>query len=164
MSLIEKAEAGCLVIVNKWDLAENLTTQRQYEEALRRELPYLSHVPVLFGSANSGFNMKRMVDAIEEVSRSISTELSTGVLNRILRNAFEKTPPPMVKGRRLKMYYATQVGVRPVRIKIFVNSPSLLTEAYKKFLTRCLREKFGLDGAPLVLILNRRRALEDKGR
>lgn len=164
MSLIEKAEAGCLVVVNKWDLAENLTTQRQYEEALRRELPYLSHVPVLYGSASSGFNMKRMVDAIEEVSRNISTELSTGVLNRVLRNAFEKTQPPMVKQRRLKMYYATQVGVRPVRIKIFVNSPSLLTDAYKKYLNRCLRESFGLDGAPLVLIFNRRRALENDGR
>ncbi|WFB37044.1 ribosome biogenesis GTPase Der [Kiritimatiellota bacterium B12222] len=161
MSLIEKAEAGCLVVVNKWDLAENLTTQRQYEEALRRELPYLSHVPILYGSATSGFNMKRMVDAIEEVSRNISSELSTGVLNRVLRNSFDKTLPPMVKGRRLKMYYATQVGIRPVRLKIFVNSPSLLTPAYKKYLTRCLRETFGLDGAPLVLILNRRRALED---
>ncbi|MDF3128365.1 ribosome biogenesis GTPase Der [Kiritimatiellaeota bacterium B1221] len=164
MSLIEKAEAGCLVVVNKWDLAENLTTQRQYEEALRRELPYLSHVPILYGSANSGFNMKRMVDAIEEVSRNVSTQLSTGILNRILQHAFETTLPPMVKGRRLKMYYATQVGVRPVRIKIFVNSPSLLTSAYKKYLTRCLREKFGMEGAPLVLIFNRRRALENDGR
>lgn len=161
MSLIEKAEAGCLVVVNKWDLAENLTTQRQYEEALRRELPYLSHVPVLYGSAVSGFNMKRMIDAIEEVARNISTEFSTGVLNRVLRNAFEKTQPPMVKQRRLKMYYATQVGVRPVRIKIFVNSPSLLTDAYKKYLIRCLRETFGMEGAPLVLIFNRRRALEN---
>lgn len=164
MALIEKAEAGCLVVVNKWDLAEKLTTQRQYEEALRRELPYLSHVPILYGSAVSGFNMKKMVDAIEEVARNVSTELSTGVLNRILRTAFDKTPPPMVKGRRLKMYYATQVGVRPVRIKIFVNSPSLLTPAYRKYLTRCLRETFGLDGAPLVLIFNRRRALENDGR
>ncbi len=161
MSLIEKAEAGCLVVVNKWDLADKLTTQRQYEEALRRELPYLNHVPILYGSAESGFNMKRMVDAVEEVSRNISTELSTGVLNRILRSSFEKTQPPMVKGRRLKLYYATQVGVRPVRIKLFVNSPSLLTEAYKKYLQRSLRETFGLEGAPLVLIFNRRRALED---
>jgi len=160
MSLIEKAEAGCIVVVNKWDLAEDVTTQRKYEEALRRELPYLAHVPILFGSAESGYNMKRMVDAIEEVARNISTEMSTGILNRVLRAAFEKTPPPRVKGRRLKMYYATQVGVRPVRLKIFVNSPSLLTEAYKKYLQRCLRETFGLEGAPLVLIFNRRRALE----
>jgi GTP-binding protein len=149
-------------VVNKWDLAEDLTTQRQYEEALRRELPYLSHVPVLYGSAVSGFNMKRMVDAIEEVSRNVSTELSTGVLNRILSTAFDKTQPPMVKGRRLKMYYATQVGVRPLRLKIFVNSPSLVTEAYEKYLIRCLRETFGLEGAPLVLIFNRRRALDGK--
>jgi GTP-binding protein len=66
----------------------------------------------------------------------------------------------MVKGRRLKFYYATQVGMRPIRIKLFVNSPSLLTPAYEKYLQRCLRETFGLAGAPLVLIFNRRRALE----
>ena len=161
LSRIEASEAGCLVIVNKWDLAEE-TTQRKYTEALRRELPYLGHVPILYGSALSGFNMKNMVDAIEEVSRNISTPLATGVLNRVLRDAFEKTPPPMVKQRRLKMFYATQVGVRPVRIKIFVNSPSLLTQAYKRYLERRLRETFGMEGAPLVLIFNRRRALEGR--
>jgi GTP-binding protein len=161
LSRIEASEAGCLVIVNKWDLAEDLTTQRKYTEALRRELPYLGHVPILYGSALSGFNMKRMVDAIEEVARNIATPLATGVLNRVLRDAFETTPPPMVKQRRLKLFYATQVGVRPVRIKLFVNSPSLLTQPYKKYLERRLRETFGMDGAPLVLIFNRRRALEE---
>jgi GTP-binding protein len=161
LSRIEASEAGCLVIVNKWDLAEE-TTQRKYTDALRFELPYLGHVPILYGSALSGFNMKNMVEAIEEVARNISTTMSTGVLNRVLRDAFEKTPPPMVKGRRLKMFYATQVGVRPVRIKIFVNSPSLLTQAYKRYLERRLRETFGMEGAPLVLIFNRRRALEGR--
>ncbi|MCC5850836.1 MAG: ribosome biogenesis GTPase Der [Verrucomicrobia bacterium] len=162
LSLIEKAEAGCIVLVNKWDLAENITTQRQYEEALRRELPYLDHVPIFFGSALGGYNMRKMVEAIDEVSRSVSTTLTTGVLNRVLRQAFERTSPHMVKGRRLKMYYATQVGTRPIRIKIFVNSPSLVPEPYEKYLKRCLRETFGLDGAPLVLIFNRRRALEER--
>ncbi len=162
LSLIEKAEAGCIVLVNKWDLAENITTQRQYEEALRRELPYLDHVPIFFGSALGGYNMRKMVEAIDEVSRSVSTTLTTGVLNRVLRQAFERTSPHMVKGRRLKMYYATQVGSRPIRIKIFVNSPSLVPEPYEKYLKRCLRESFGLDGAPLVLIFNRRRALEER--
>jgi len=160
ISRIEDSEAGCLVIVNKWDLAEDVTTQRKYTEALRRELPYLGHVPILYGSALSGFNMKRMVDAIEEVSRNIATPMATGVLNRVLRDSFDKTPPPMVKQRRLKLFYATQVGVRPVRIKLFVNSPSLLTQPYKKYLERRLRETFGMEGAPLVLIFNRRRALE----
>lgn len=162
LSLIEAAESGCIVLVNKWDLAENITTQRQYEEALRRELPYLDHVPIFFGSALTGYNMRKIIEAIDEVARSVSTQLSTGVLNRVLQKAFQKTSPHMVKGRRLKMYYATQVGIRPVRIKIFVNSPSLLPGTYQKYLQRCLREAFGLAGAPLVLILNRRRALEDK--
>lgn len=164
LSLIEAAEAGCIVLVNKWDLAENITTQRQYEEALRRELPYLDHVPIFFGSAQTGYNMRKIIEAMDEVARSVSTQLSTGVLNRVLQKAFEKTSPHMVKGRRLKMYYATQVGTRPIRIKIFVNSPSLLPGPYQKYLQRCLREAFGLAGAPLVLIFNRRRALEDKRR
>lgn len=161
LNLIEKAEAGCIVIVNKWDLMEDETTQRQFEKNLRIDVPFLGHVPVFFGSAKSGFNMKKMIDAIEEVARNIATPFSTGVLNRILHGAFDKTSPPMVKGRRLKFYYATQVGVRPVRIKLFVNSPSLLTEPYRKYLERSLRGTFGMAGAPLVLIFNRRRALED---
>ncbi len=161
LSLIREAEAGCIVVVNKWDLAEGVTTQRQYEEALRRELPYLDHVPILFGSAVNGYNMKRMVEMIGEVAGNLSKKLSTGVLNRVLQEAFQKTSPPMVKGRRLKMYYATQVGARPLRLKIFVNSPSLLPEAYRKYLERCLRQAFGLEGAPLVMIFNRRRPLED---
>jgi len=160
LALIEKAEAGCIVIVNKWDLMEDETTQRQFEKNLRIDVPFLGHVPVFFGSAKSGFNMKKMIDAIEEVARNISTPLSTGVLNRILHGSFDKTSPPMVKGRRLKFYYATQVGVRPVRIKLFVNSPSLLTDAYRKYLERSLRQTFGMAGAPLILIFNRRRALE----
>jgi GTP-binding protein len=162
LSLIEKAETGCIVIINKWDLMEEETTQRQFEKNLRIDIPFLSHVPIFYGSAKSGYNMKRMVDAIEEVARNISTPLSTGTLNRILQAAFEKTSPPMVKQRRLKLFYATQVGVRPIRLKLFVNSPSLLTPAYEKYLLRCLRETFGLAGAPLVLIFNRRRALEKK--
>ena len=162
LSLIEKSEAGCIVLVNKWDLAEKVTTQRQYEEALRRELPYLDHVPIFYGSALNGYNMRKMVDAIDEIARNVSTSLTTGVLNRVLQKAFERTSPHMVKGRRLKMYYATQVGTRPIRIKIFVNSPSLLPDPYEKYLKRCLRETFGLEGAPLVLIFNRRRALEDR--
>lgn len=160
LSLIEKAEAGCIVIVNKWDRMEDRITQRQYEKNLRITLPYLDRVPIFFGSAKSGFNMKRMVDAIEEIARNVSTPLSTGTLNRVLRAAFDKTAPPMVKGRRLKLFYATQVGTRPIRLKLFVNSPSLLTPAYEKYLKRCLRDTFGLAGAPLVLIFNRRRALE----
>lgn len=160
ISLIEKAESGFVVLVNKWDLAEEHTTQRQYEAALRRELPFLGLTPIFFVSAKTGYNIRSMIDAIDEVARNVSTELTTGVLNRVIRDAFEKTPPPMVKNRRLKMYYATQVGTRPIRIKIFVNSPSLLTPQYRRYLLKRLRDTFGLEGAPLVLIFNRRRAYQ----
>lgn len=162
ISMIEEAENGCLILINKWDLAEETTTQRQYEAALRRELPFLAHMPILFGSVTTGYNMRRVVEAIDEVARNIGMQVTTGVLNRVLRQTFEKSPPPMVKGRRLKFFYATQVGVRPVRLKIFVNSPSLLPAPYKKYLLRMLRETFGLEGAPLVLIFNRRRRLDEE--
>jgi len=162
VTLIEESEAGCIVLVNKWDQAEDITTQRKYEDALREEMPYLASVPILFGSALNGYNMKRVVEAIDEVARNVSTTISTGVLNRILHHAFDHHPPPMVKGRRLKFYYATQVGVRAIRLKLFVNSPSLLPEAYHKYLLRRLRETFGLEGAPIVLIFNRRRALDEE--
>lgn len=146
------SHSGCLILVNKWDIAmEAEITQRRYGEALRKAIPFLSFVPTLFVSATSGFNIRRSVDAMDYVSASISTTLSTGVLNRVLRDAFQKTNPPLVKGKRLKLYYATQTGTRPIELALFVNQPRCLTSAYEAYLVRRLREAFGLEGAPVRL-------------
>jgi len=150
-ALISDAKKGCIILINKWDLAEDETTQRQYGAALQEALPYLSHVPVVFVSAKNGFNIRRSLEAIDYVAEQVSTKVGTGVLNRVLQNAFAKTPPPMVKGLRLKMYYATQVTSNPIRFKLFVNHPKRKTDAYTRYLERILREKLGLDAAPIYI-------------
>ncbi len=142
---------GCVIMVNKWDLAEGHTTQRQYGEALARALPYLAFAPVVYVSAKTGYNVRRSIEAIDLAGAGISTQLTTGVLNRVLRDAWGATAPPSFAGKPLKLYYATQAGMRPVRIRLFVNEPKAASASFQAYLTRKLREAFGLEGAPVLL-------------
>ncbi len=151
-SLIFEYRRGCVILVNKWDLTGG-TTERQYHDALRRALPFLDFVPIVFISARTGFNMSRAVDAIDVVARCNHPSLGTGVLNRVIKRASDNKQPPVVKGRRLKIYYATQVGVRPLTIALFVNSGGKIAPAYESYLARSLRQEFGLEGSPIVFKL-----------
>ncbi|MCU0857437.1 MAG: ribosome biogenesis GTPase Der [Pontiellaceae bacterium] len=149
---IIEAQKGCILIVNKWDIAEAAeVTQTKYEPALRKEMPFLDFAPLLFLSAKSGFNIRRSVELIDYISDQVQLKLSTGVLNRILQDAVQKNPPPSVNGRPLKIYYATQAGVKPVRVKLFVNNTLRATSSYKRYLDHKIRDAFGLEGAPLDL-------------
>jgi GTP-binding protein len=159
-SMIAEEEKGCIILVNKWDLQKDESTQRKYGEELNHSLPFLTHVPIVFCSAQSGYNIRKSIDTIDYVAKQVSTQMGTGVLNRVIEHAFEKVQPPMVKGKRLKIYYSTQFGNRPIRIKLFVNNPAIATDAYKRYLLKNLRAHFGLEGAPIVMIYSRRRQLE----
>ena len=153
---IIEAERGCLLLVNKWDLSEDAeqeVTQTRYLPALREALPFLHFAPVLFVSAKSGYNMKRTIEAIDYVAAQTRTEITTGVLNRVIQKAVENLPPPMTKGRRLKIYYATQSGSNPIYFRIFVNNPDLTRANWIAYLKNQLRDAFGLEGAPLFLKL-----------
>ena len=119
---------GCLLVVNKWDLADDVT-QKEYERALRREMFFLYFAPVLFVSARSGLNVRRSIEAMDHVAAQVSAELTTGVLNRVLHDAFARVQPPLVHGRRLKLYYGAETGTRPVRVRLFVNDPALRSAA-----------------------------------
>ena len=162
ISMILDKKKACIILVNKWDLAEDESTQRAYGAALQKELPYLDYVPVLFTSAETGYNIRNVIEAIDYVADQVSTTLSTGLLNRVLREAFEKTQPPMVKSTRLKMFYATQISSNPLRIKLFVNNPKKTTPQYTTYLIRTLREKFGLDAAPIYLLFGARKQKDDE--
>ena len=153
---IIEAERGCLLFVNKWDLSENVDqeiTQTRYLPALREALPFLNFAPVLFVSAKNGYNMKRTIEAIDYVAAQTRTEITTGVLNRVIQKAVENLPPPMIKGRRLKIYYATQSGSNPIYFRIFVNNPDLTRSNWIAYLKNRLRDAFGLEGAPIFLKL-----------
>ena len=119
---IMDAKKGCLILVNKWDLSEDEedVTQTKYLPALRRNLPFLSFAPIIFVSAKSGYNIKRSIEVIDYVAAQTRTEISTGILNRVIQLAIENLPPPITKGKRLKIYYATQSGSNPIYFKLFV--------------------------------------------
>jgi GTPase len=163
---IMEAKKGCVLMVNKWDLAAEAdgVTQTQYEPALRKEMPFLDFAPLIFTSAESGYNVKRSIDIIDYVAAQVETKLTTGVLNRVIQDAVSRNPPPIVKGRPLKIYYATQSGTRPIYIKLFVNNTLRATSGYKRYLINQLRKAFGLEGAPveLKLVPRPRPDLEEK--
>ncbi len=140
---------GCVVIVNKWDLAT--ITQRQFAPEVKRIMPFMGHCPLVFASAKTGYNIRHTVEAIDHVAAQISTTLPTGVLNRVLEASYAKVSPPSVKGKRLKLYYATQVSHSPIIIRIFCNDPRRIVPAYRAYLIRTLRSHFGLEGAPIML-------------
>ena len=150
--LIAEKRKGCVLLVNKWDHAAGTgVTEKDYRAAVLKELPFIAFAPMLFISAKTGQRVRESVETIDQVAAQISMTLATGLLNRTLRDAFDKKSPPAIRGRRFKLFYATQTGTRPVRLKLFVNDPKLLVGHYETFLIHQLREAFGLEGAPIHL-------------
>lgn len=151
LSLIAEHHKGCVLGINKWDLARGEVTEKEYLKALREELPFLAFAPFVFFSAQSGFHVAQLMQAVGRAIEHVDTTLSTGPLNRALHEAFERTPPPLIERARLKLYYAAQTGTRPVRIRLFVNNPDKAPATYKAYLMNRLRKAFPLEGAPIVL-------------
>lgn len=141
---------GCVLIVNKWDLAKGIKT-KEYEDALRKVMFFLNFAPMMFVSTKTGFNIRQSIDVIDDVASQVRATLTTGLLNRVMRDAFDRVQPPMVQGKRLKYYYCTQTGTQPVRVRFFVNETTRVTPAYRAYLMSQLRKVFGLLGAPVIL-------------
>ena len=151
------ANKACVILMNKWDIAqEQGMTETKSIPALRKMMPFLNFAPVVFCSNKSGYNIRRTIDAIDRAAASASERLPTGMLNRVFTVATKKTLSPMIKGKRLKIYYALQVSTNPQTIRLFVNDPKLVTPAYLSFLEKNVRARFGLEGAPLRIFLKAR--------
>lgn len=162
-ALIQENRKGCVLLMNKWDLAmEKGMTQTQSEPVLRQVMPFMSYCPLLFISAVTGLNVRKSIEVIDAVAAQTRVTLPTGMLNRTLIEAMRRVVAPAKNGHRLRVYYAVQVGTAPVSIRMFVNDPKLATKQYTDFMTRTLRERFGLEGAPVV-ILYRARARPETG-
>jgi GTP-binding protein len=151
------AQKACAVLMNKWDLAVGKgMTEKEATDAIRKMMPFLTFAPIVFCSAKSGYNIRRTVDAIDVAAASASMKLPTGMLNRVITTATKKTLSPMIKGKRLKIYYGLQVSTNPQTIRLFVNDPKLVTPAYLSYLDKQIRARFGLEGAPLRIFLKAR--------
>jgi GTPase len=159
--LVAQHHKGCLIVVNKWDLM-TVATQREYRDALARTLPFLDWVPVVFASSQSGYNIRQSILGIDRVAGHIQTQLPTPALNRVLSEAHERVAPPFVAGKRFKIYYATQTGIAPLRITLFVNAPKRLVPQYREYLIGALRKAFDIEGAPLVFQFKTREGHHDE--
>jgi GTP-binding protein len=158
---IQKARKACVVVLNKWDLVRGHGRQREImENAIanaRAELFFIDYAPVLVTSALTGEHADRIFKMIERIRRAARRHIGTGKLNRALRAAFAANPPPMVKGKRLKLFYATQSGgnesrrVTPPEFVLFVNSPRQLAQPYARFLEATIREIEPYPGLPVLL-------------
>ena len=155
---ILEANRACVVLCQKWDLAlkDGITDEKKALTALRQMMPFLNFAPVVFCSNKSGYNVRKTVEAIDRAAASASEKLPTGMLNRVITTATKKTLSPMIKGKRLKIYYGLQVSMNPQTIRLFVNDPKLVTDAYLSFIEKNIRARFGLEGAPLRIFLKAR--------
>jgi GTP-binding protein len=158
---IQKARKACLIALNKWDLVRGHGKRREImENAIanaRAELFFIDYAPVLVTSALTGEHADRIFKMIERIRRAARQHIGTGKLNRVLRSAFAANPPAMVKGKRLKLFYATQSGgdesrpLAPPEFVLFVNSPRLLAQPYARFLEGTIREIEPYPGLPVLL-------------
>lgn len=142
---------GCIFLLNKWDALEEKDshTASRYIESVRDAAKFLQFAPVLTISAKTGLRVRKIFQLIDEVFDQYQKRIGTGIVNRIVNTAVGITAPPMHKGKRLKFYYATQVGTRPPTFVIFVNYPDAVHFSYRRFLANRLREETGLDKIPI---------------
>lgn len=141
---------GCVLAVNKWDLVKG--RKGDFAPVLAKMMPFMGHCPTVFMSATDGRKVREALTMLDHVAAQINRRIPTGILNRALHDAVERVNAPAQKNRRrLKFFYATQTDVCPLRFHLFVNNPALVVPAYHDYLVRRLREKFGLEGAAIVL-------------
>ncbi len=169
---------ACIVVINKWDLVETEVRKAREQEIQRREekrrnrdgpeppltmlsqfgnwvqeqLFFLDYAPVIFTSAQSGFNLDRLLEAVRYVAAQLRQKIPTALLNRTIADAIERRQPVSAAGHRLKFFYATQVRQAPPTFLLFVNRDELFSDAYRKHLIGALRKAFGYEGCPLIIV------------
>ncbi len=149
-------EAGkaCVIAVNKWDAIEKTDkTMSNYRKKLENDFSFMSYVPIIFISAKTGQRIENLFETITAVSNANAMRISTGVLNDVLAEAIIRVQPPTDKGKRLKIFYITQVSVKPPTFVFFVNSAQLFHFSYQRYLENRIRETFSLQGTPIRFII-----------
>ncbi|MBQ3878723.1 MAG: ribosome biogenesis GTPase Der, partial [Oscillospiraceae bacterium] len=142
----EKGKAA-VIVINKWDLVEkDDKTMQKFEEKVRTELAYMSYAPIVFISAKTGQRVDRLFTMINDVYAMNCLRITTGALNEVLRDAVMRVQPPTDRGKRLKVYYMTQVGVKPPHFVLFCNNAELFHFSYKRYIENCIRASYGLMG------------------
>lgn len=162
-SIITEAGKGIIVAVNKWDLIEDkkANTINHFEKELSAQVPFLSYAPKIFISALTKQRLGQIFEESTKVFEQCTKRVSTGLLNKVINEAYALNPPTSFKGKRLKIYYITQAAVQPPTFVLFVNNEELLKDSYKRYLENKLREAFGFFGTPIRISVRERK---EKGR
>ncbi len=144
---------GVIIVVNKWDEYEKTTgTLEKYQKEIYNKLSYLSYAPTIFISAKTGQRVEKLFDMINDVARQNSMRIPTSTLNQVINEAIAMVQPPTDKGKRLKIYYGTQVATKPPTFVIFVNNKELFHFSYQRYLINQIRKEFGLEGTPVRMM------------
>ncbi len=151
-TLIEEAGKGCVLLFNKWDLVKGHRMEH-CQKAARDAAPFLGHCPMIFGSATTGRNVDKIFSEVEVVFKERYKRVSTGLLNKFITTAMQLLHPPVIRDKRLRIYYMTQVSNAPPRFALFVNYPDLMAQSYERYLYNQLRKEFGFIGNPVIFTL-----------
>ena len=155
--LAHEAGKASIIVVNKWDLVEKETgTMEKMRKDVMRDLAFMSYAPVLFISALTGQRTDRLFELINFVNDQSSMRITTGMLNNVLADAQARVQPPTDKGRRLKIYYMTQTGIKPPNFVIFCNSRELFHFSYQRYIENQIRAVFGLEGTPIRMSIRQK--------
>ncbi|MCD8378642.1 MAG: ribosome biogenesis GTPase Der [Candidatus Gastranaerophilales bacterium] len=159
-SIITEAGKGMVIAVNKWDLIEdkNPNTLNKFEQNLIREIPFLSYIPKIYISAKTHQRLNQIFIKANEIYAQSVKRISTGLLNKVINDAYVMNPPQSVKNKRLKILYTTQVDVQPPTFVLFTNNGTLLKDHYKRYIENKLREAFGFFGVPVRISVRERSA------
>lgn len=149
---IEAEGKGCILLFNKWDLVKGFRMEHCLQ-GIEEEVPFLKHCPKIFTSVTTGRNIDKIFDVVKEVQEESLKRITTHQLNKFVAAAVQRVHPPMLQGKRLRIYYMAQVSVQPPKFVFFVNIPSLMTEAYKKYLLNQFRLQYGFVGVPILFYL-----------
>jgi len=157
-STIVEAGKGIIIAVNKWDLIEDkeTNTMNTFNKKLESDVPFLSWAPKIYISAVTKQRINQIFDKAVEVYEQATKRVSTGILNKIVNEAYSMNPPSTVKNKRLKILYSTQINTQPPTFVMFTNNGDLMKDHYKRYLEKKLRESFGFFGSPIRIALRER--------
>ncbi len=160
--LIHDEGKAVIIIINKWDAYEKETgTMEKYTKQILNDLKFMTYAPVIFLSALTGQRVQNVLPKVLEVYAHATNRLSTGVLNDLIGDAVDDFPPPAQNGRRLKIYYGTQVSVQPPAFALFVNDEKLMNFSYERYLENYFRKSFDLSGTPIRFLLREKKKEND---
>lgn len=161
---VHEAGKACVFVINKWDIiAKDNSTLGVYVDKVRIGFKYLAYAPIVFVSAKTGQRIGKVMESVDDVMEQFSRRVTTSDLNRVFSDATASHHAPLAHGRRVKFYFATQVGTRPPTFVIFTNQPDSIHFSYERYLINRFREAFGFNGTPLRLIF-RGREKQDAGK